>query len=36
MPSDYKEELAVTKLPGGKELKRRIRRENVEHVKKIS
>ena len=36
MSSDYKEELVVTKLPSGKELKLRIRREDVEHVKKLA
>lgn len=36
MPSDYKEGIIVTKLPDGRELKLRMRREDVEHVKKLA
>ncbi len=36
MPSDYKEGVVTTRLPSGKELKLRIRKEDVEHVKKLS
>ena len=36
MPSDYKVGVITTLLPGGKELKLRIRKEDVEHVKKLS
>ncbi|RLI73746.1 archaeoflavoprotein AfpA [Archaeoglobales archaeon] len=36
MPSDYEEGVVVTKLPDGKDLKLRIRKEDVEHVKKLS
>jgi len=35
MPSDYKEGIATTKLPDGRILKLRIRREDVEHVKEL-
>ncbi|MGP3667333.1 MAG: archaeoflavoprotein AfpA [Candidatus Bathyarchaeota archaeon] len=35
MPSDYKEGIVVTRLPSGKDLKLRIRGEDVEHVKKL-
>ncbi len=35
MPSDYKEGITTTKLPDGRSLKLRIRREDVEHVKKL-
>ena len=35
MPSDYKEGMIVTKLPDGRDLKLRIRKEDVEHVKKL-
>jgi archaeoflavoprotein AfpA len=36
MPSDYKEGVVVTKLPDGREMKLRIRAEDVEHVKKLA
>ncbi len=36
MPSDYKEGMVVTKLPNGRDLKLRIRKEDVEHVKKLA
>lgn len=36
MPSDYEEGVVVTKLPDGKDLKLRIRREDVEHVRKLA
>lgn len=36
MPSDYKEGVIVTKLPNGRDLKLRIRKEDVEHVKKLA
>ncbi|UCE43931.1 MAG: archaeoflavoprotein AfpA [Candidatus Bathyarchaeota archaeon] len=36
MPSDYEETMIVTKLPNGRELKLRIRKEDVEHVKKLA
>ena len=36
MPSDYKEGTIVTKLPNGRDLKIRIRKEDVEHVKKLA
>jgi archaeoflavoprotein AfpA len=36
MPSDYKEGVIVTKLPDGRDLKLRVRKEDVEHVKKLS
>lgn len=35
MPSDYKEGTTVTKLPNGREMKLRIRKEDVEHVKEL-
>ena len=35
MPSDYKEGIVVTKLPSGRDLRLRIRKEDVEHVKKL-
>jgi len=35
MPSDYKEGIVVTKLPDGRDLKLRIRKEDVDHVKKL-
>ena len=35
-PSDYKEGLVVTKLPDGRDLKLRTRKEDVEHVKKLA
>lgn len=35
MPSDYNEGTVVTKLPSGKEMKLRIRKEDVEHVKEL-
>jgi archaeoflavoprotein AfpA len=36
LPSDYKEGTIVTKLPNGRDLKLRIRKEDVEHVKKLA
>ena len=36
MPSDYEEGIIVTKLPNGRDLKLRIRKEDVEHVKKLA
>jgi len=36
MPSDYKEGIAITKLPNGRDMKLRIRKEDVEHVKKLA
>ena len=36
MPSDYREGIIVTKLPNGRDLKLRIRKEDVEHVKKLA
>jgi archaeoflavoprotein AfpA len=36
MPSDYKEGTILTKLPNGRDLKLRIRKEDVEHVKKLA
>lgn len=36
MPSDYQEGIIVTKLPDVRDLKLRIRREDVEHVKKLA
>jgi len=36
MPSDYKEGIIVTKLPSGRDLELRIRREDVNHVKKLA
>ncbi len=36
MPSDYEEGMVVTKLPNGRDLKLRIRKEDVEHVKKLA
>lgn len=36
MPSDYKEGEVVTKLPDGKELKLRVRKEDVEHVRRLA
>ncbi len=36
MPSDYKEGIIVTKLPNGRDLKLKIRKEDVEHVKKLA
>ncbi|MFO7967610.1 MAG: archaeoflavoprotein AfpA [Archaeoglobaceae archaeon] len=35
MPSDYKEGTVVTTLPSGREMKLRIRKEDVEHVKTL-
>lgn len=35
MPSDYREGIVVTKLPDGRDLKLRIRKEDVEHVRKL-
>jgi len=34
-PTDYKEGIVHTKLPNGKEMKLRVRKEEVEHVKKL-
>jgi archaeoflavoprotein AfpA len=36
MPSDLVEGVVVTKLPSGKDLKLRIRKEDVEHTRKLS
>lgn len=36
MPSDYEEGTIVTKLPNGRDLKLRIRKEDVDHVKKLA
>jgi len=36
MPSDYKEGVVVTKLPDGRDLKLRVRKEDVEHVRKLA
>lgn len=36
MPSDYKEGITTTKLPNGRDLKLRIRTEDVKHVKKLA
>ena len=36
MPSDYKEGITTTKLPNGRTLKLRIRKEDVEHVKELA
>jgi len=35
VPTDYKEDVVYTKLPNGKEMKLRIRKEEVEPVKKL-
>jgi archaeoflavoprotein AfpA len=35
LPSDYKEGIITTQLPNGQEQKLRIRKEDVEHVKKL-
>jgi len=34
-PTDYKEGVCITKLPNGKEMKLRVRKEEVEQVKKL-
>jgi archaeoflavoprotein AfpA len=36
LPSDYEEGVTITKLPDGKDLKITIRKEDVEHVQKLS
>jgi archaeoflavoprotein AfpA len=36
MPSDYEEGMIVTKLPNGRDMKLRIRKEDVKHVKKLA
>jgi archaeoflavoprotein AfpA len=36
MPSDYKEGTMVTKLPNGKDLKLRVRKEDAENTRKLS
>ncbi|WP_230972367.1 archaeoflavoprotein AfpA [Archaeoglobus neptunius] len=36
MPSDYREGVVVTRLPDGRDLKIRVRKEDVEHVKKLA
>lgn len=36
MPSDYREGVVITKLPDGRDLKLRMRKEDVEHVKKLA
>lgn len=35
MPSDYEEGIIVTKLPNGRDMRLKIRKEDVEHVKKL-
>ncbi|WP_424758501.1 archaeoflavoprotein AfpA [Methanothrix sp.] len=35
MPSDYEEGVTTTRLPDGRDLKLRIRREDVEHVRRL-
>jgi flavoprotein len=34
-PTDYRESIVYTKLPNGKEMKLRIRKEEVEQIKKL-
>ncbi len=36
MPSDYKEGVIVTKLPSGRDLKLRIRKEDADHARKLA
>ncbi len=36
MPSDYKEGEVITKLPDGRDLRLRVRKEDVEHVRKLA
>jgi len=36
MPSDYREGMKITRLPDGRDLRLRIRKEDVEHVKKLA
>ncbi len=36
MPSDYREGVVTTTLPDGREMKLRIRKEDVEHVRKLA
>jgi archaeoflavoprotein AfpA len=36
MPSDYEEGMISTRLPSGRDLKLRIRKEDVQHVKKLT
>lgn len=36
MPSDYKEGIVTTRLPGGEDMKLRIRREDVENVRRLA
>ena len=36
LPCDYKEGITVTQLPDGSEMKIRVRKEDVEHVKKLA
>lgn len=36
LPSDYEEGVTITQLPDGKDLKITIRKEDVDHVKKLS
>jgi len=36
MPSDYEEGMIVTQLPNGRDMKLRIRKEDVEHAKKLA
>ncbi len=36
MPSDYEEGIIVTKLPNGRDMELRIRKEDVEYVKKLA
>ena len=35
VPTDYREKVVYTKLPNGKEIKLRIRKEDAEHVRKL-
>jgi len=35
VPTDYREQVVYTKLPNGKEIKLRIRKEDAEHVRKL-
>lgn len=36
LPSDYEEGTTITKLPDGNDLKITIRKEDVEHIKKLA
>ena len=35
LPTDYKESIVVTKLPNGKEMKLRVRKEEADQVRKL-